>query len=639
MKVSKNWLQTYFKETIPDSEKLSDLFTFHSFEVEGVEKTAADAILDVKILPDRAHYALSHKGVAREIAFLTGLQFTVPKFPEISQNKLLPDAGLDIQVQDTDACPRYIGRVVENITVTDSPTWLKERLESVGQRSINSIVDATNFVMLDIGQPLHAFDKDKVQGNIVVRKAHEGEKITILDGKEITLTSSMLVIADNAGPLAIAGVKGGIRAQVTKETKSIILEAANFHASSVRMTSTKTNIKNDSSKRFENGISPVMAEWGMERVSALISELTQNATFGKIIDRYAKPQAITTIKITPEFISKMLGTTISESEITKILESMNIKVEKSGSELVLTIPAIRLDLVISEDIVEEVGRIYGYDKITPTLPPKIAGAAKINKTFYYSEKIKSLLIDKGFSEVFTYSLSNKGEIEILNPGASDKGFLRPDLISGMTQALEFNTRNADFLEIDQVKIFEIGKIFTQNKESLSLSIGIQNAKKLKKKEEQELTEIIELLNKELEIKLEYVFNKSKNIVEINLDAVIEKLSDINVWNLPEIKSADNKYQKISVFPFAVRDIAVFTPEGTSEQAVRDIIESHAGTILVKNRLFDVFTKQQEDGSKKTSYAFRLVFQSHEKTLTEEEINDIMSKITSTMNAKDGWKVR
>jgi phenylalanyl-tRNA synthetase beta chain len=340
MKISYNWLQTYFKKPLPSPEKLEELFTFHAFEVEGMEKRPnGDTILDVKVLPDRAHYALSHQGVALEASLMTGLDRLVPELSAPTESGRQAEA-IKASVT-TPLCRRFMGQKIEDITVSESPTWLKERLESVGQRSINMIVDVTNFVMLDVGQPLHAFDADKTVGDIVVRAAKPGEKVVILNGAEITLDGTMTVIADAQGPLDVAGIKGGKRAEVTADTKNIILVANNFDPISIRRTSAKIGIRNEASKRFENNLSPEWASVGLARATALIFELAPGAAFGPAIDIYnPKPKQIH-LEIAPSEISAILGVAVPEKEMIAILEKMEIEVEAKKALLGLTIPLYR----------------------------------------------------------------------------------------------------------------------------------------------------------------------------------------------------------------------------------------------------------------------------------------------------------
>lgn len=645
MKVSHHWLQTYFKDKLPAAEKLAELFTFHAFEVEGMEHINGDDILDVKILPDRANYALSHRGIAREIYAITGLPITIPA---VLETPATHSETLKISVEDPTLCRRYIGRFVEQINVGPSPAWLKEKLEAIGQRSINNIVDATNFIMMDIGQPLHAFDAAKVIGNLIVRKASAGEMITTLDGKDVKLEDWMLVIADEDGPLAIAGVKGGNRAAVTANTTRIILESANFEPSSVRKTSTKVGIRNDSSKRFENDLSPVFAEEGMHRISALIKELSPDAVFGEIIDMYGEPYKAwepARVSITHHYISDLLGVAVPGTELTDILQRLDIRIRKEGKELILDIPYWRLDLKISQDIAEEVGRIYGYDKIMPALPLE-AQTQTINKVFYWSEKIKDLLVEIGYSEVYTYVLTDHGDIEIQNPLASDKGFLRKNLKEGIEKALIFNSRNAPLLGLDEVKIFEVGNIFTKeklNNEHLSLSIGYFNTKTIKNKEKKSfelLEQLVADLGTKLGVEIKGVIESSEAgvIFETDLTALIEKLELPGGMDIA-VPKITNMYKPFSVYPFSTRDIAVFVPEGKTEKDILDIILKEAGNLLVRYSLFDVFKKELSDGTHKISFAFRLVFQAFDRTLTDDDINPIMQKITDLLNGREGWQVR
>src|SRR3989344_8875242 len=269
MLASFKWLQTYFDEKLPEAEKLADILNFHAFEIDGIKGWDTDDILDVKVLADRACYAVSQRGIAGEISASGNFKI---KTSEIKPVKVSLKKIPEIEIKKLAFCARYIGRRVENIKISKSPAWLIERLESIGERSINNIVDATNFVMFDIGQPLHAFDADEVKGTIQVRLAKNGEKMTTLDNREATLDPSVLVIADDEGPIAIAGVKGGKRAEVTNATKSLILESANFDRSAVRVTSTALMLKTGASRLFEAGLSPQLAEEAMNRFSALIAE-------------------------------------------------------------------------------------------------------------------------------------------------------------------------------------------------------------------------------------------------------------------------------------------------------------------------------------------------------------------------------
>ncbi|MFA6554015.1 MAG: phenylalanine--tRNA ligase subunit beta [Candidatus Paceibacterota bacterium] len=700
MKVSRNWLQTYFDKEIPTAEKLDELFTFHAFEVEGVETLTGpgiakpDSILDVKILPDRAHYDLCHNGIAREISVLTGLpmknrfaeELKVTSKEKPSVKIISGGEAFGSLASGKQFCRRYTARTIElgsSKAVGTSPVWLKNALESIGQRSINSIVDITNYVMYDIGQPLHAFDADKVKGGITIRPAKDSEKITLLDGREIILTSVDNVIADEEGPLVIAGAKGGRRAEIGESTKKIIIESANFDPTMVRRTATKYDIRSDSSKRFENEITAELAMNGMNNVSALILEMIPDAKFGPVVDGYPVEQTPTVIDFDPAYLKERLGVDVPLDEAKSILERMGIVVSvipakagiqdmtkesvSSGNTLdsrrslssertvndteqwILTIPFERLDLIIKEDIVEEVGRVYGYDKVKGILPPlqKDESNKKVSEIlplFYVSEKIKSTLVELGFSEVSLYALVEKGDIEIAKPLAKDKGFARNNLSGGMMACVEKNALNADLLGLEVVKVFEVGHVFTDKSEQVHLSIGVAQIKKVKGlKAENIITEAIKKIEEKLMVSIsgKTVNGKTGNysVFEIDLESIVKSFqSPILFEALNFTPASTNRYKKFSLYPFIVRDVAVFVPESVESEKVWNVIEkgiaeAGANDLLARHSLFDTFKKEG-----KVSYAFRMIFQSKERTLTDEEVNKTMEVIYSGLKG-EGWEVR
>jgi len=684
MKVSHAWLQTYFDKPIPSADALAELFTFHSFEVEGIERLRdstyrlTDTVIDAKVLPDRAHYCLSHRGMAEEVSFLT----KQPLKSSRSSKSIL--VSLDnkpiIKIEDPHFCRRYMGRYVElnadksstcSVTaakLSSGPNTEQMRafLAAIGQRSISPIVDATNFVMFDVGQPLHAFDADKVQGTIVVRAAKKGEKIELLDssegpGKEVELLASDHVIADDIGPLAIAGVKGGKRAGITASTNHIIIESANFDPTTVRRTATRLDLRSESSKRYENEITPELASLGMNDVSILVSQAYPAAKFGPIVDQYPVKAIHTMITFDPILVEMRLGIRIPPREIKDILERMAIAIadEEGTGKWRLTIPFTRLDLKIQEDIVEEVGRIYGYGHIQGILPPISKANVPVLPMYYLSEMIKNILVEQGFSEVSLYSLVAKGEIETAYPLARDKAFARANLTDGMMACVEKNALNADLLGLDVIKVFEIGRVFGKDGEFTMLSIGAGQVKKVKgEKVDNILVDSWEVLNNELGknlgtgsdanistdngISSPKVIVKGTNAVcEINLDELLKSYkvpSNALYSDLHFSPASPNMYRKISPYPFIVRDIAVFVLENIEAENVwfaieKGIANAGASGLLARHYLFDTFKK---DG--KVSYAFRMVFQSMDKTLTDDEANKIMEKINIEMKGK-GWEVR
>lgn len=654
MLISYKWLQSYFEEKLPQPEKLAELITFGFAEVESIksleasdfadsrglktrinaDRNGGDTVLDIKVLPDRACYALSHRGVAYEVGAILGLKrkdFNWPQ-PAVTQTR-----SLEVRVEAPELCPRYMARVIENVTAKDL-SWVKEHLEAIGQRMINPIVDGANIVMFDMGQPLHAFDADKVEGGIVVRRARRGEKITTLDNRKVVLDEEALVIADEKSPLAIAGIKGGKKAEVTSATRNLILESANFNASHIRKTAERLCIKTDALKRFENKLSPELASVGMNDFSAYLFEMDKNIKVGEIVNTYPKKQKERTIVVSKEYIAKKLGIEISSNQIEEVMSRLLVKMERKKGELMLTPPAFRMDLNIPEDIAEEVGRIIGYDKIPAMLPPKLKGDVSIPKSFYYEWKIRELLVNAGFSEVMTSSFAEKGSMAILKPLAEDKKYARPDLRGGFVAALRTNTLNAPLFCADEIKIFEIGRVFTKNGERTALALGIAGSKK-------KVSGVLESAVKKLSETLRTTLNgdTKDGVFECALDSVFEKLTEPTRWNISiPLARADllarpaqaRKFQPFSLYPFIVRDVAIFVPPDILSESIEKVIKENAGELVVHGpSLFDEFSK---DGKK--SLAFRLVFQSFGRTLSDEEVNKIMEKVYAALTAS-GWHIR
>lgn len=652
MKVSYNWLQDFFIDKLPEPEKLADLLNMHVFEVESVVKSDNDTVLDVKVLPDRAHYALSHFGVAYEISAITGISLKDERNLDIK----VGSGAVKVSVLEKEVCSRYIARVVDGVSGGKVNDDIKKRLEAVGQRSINPIVDIANYTMFDLTQPLHAFDADKIKGEIKVRFAKSGEKITTLDNKVVLLDESVLIISDEEGPLAIAGIKGGKKAEVDSNTKRVILESATFDPVLIRKTSNKLGIKTDASKRFENNLPTQSAYFGILYFSKRLQEVYgENASFGELVDINSSSMSQGEISISLDFIIKKLGINIPEKEILEILGRLFLKTVKDGNSLKISIPSWRKDLVIPEDVVEEIGRLYGYEKIKPVLPETLKSEVRINKNFYYINKIRKILSDNGFSEVYTSTFGEKGDLEVLYPVASDKNFLRTELSKSIEDVLRFNIVNADLLGLKQVKIFEVGKIFKKGFETNSLCVGIANTKGVKEKVNDLIRNIREILLNELKVDISTVctvddsggimmigqkqigvINAIDGILELNVDEIIKILPDPESFDVKLKDSEVVNYKPFSKYPFIVRDIAVFVPTEVSKGDLLEIIKKGIGeskNLLVNHYLFDEFKKGD-----KVSYAFRLVFQSFDKTLTDDEVNKVMDGVNSVILEK-GWVVR
>ncbi len=598
MKISYNWLKWYVPE-MPTPEKLADVFTYHLCEVESMEKSAdGDTLFDLNILPNRAHDLLSVHGIARELSGQLGIEFKDPsgyyKTPPLRQGS----AGQALQIEiKTPNCRRYMSRIVRNITVGPSPEWVVKHLESIGQRSINNVVDATNLCMFDCGQPMHVFDLKKLfSEKIVIRQALEGETMTTLDDKHVALKQSDMVIADESEILALAGVKGGTNAEVEDATTDIVLEVANFEPVTVRKTARRLGIFTDAAKRFENDLSPTLCEFGMKELTGLFIEMCPDAIFEDVVDVYPNPQLARTLSFSTDDVNKKLGTTISDGDVEAILKRYGYSYTHTASRFTLDVSPLRLDLVGAEDMVEEIGRIIGYDSVVPAIPT-INFTPKTNDTYARMCAAREKLLAEGYSEVMTYTFGKKGKVEIAR-GAKGKEFLRTNLADGLAISYEMNRLNAPLLGVDEAKIFEIGAVFPSN--------GVE--------------------------KIHVAVGGKKGITEMPLEDFSKELSlsDLDL----KISEKAIRFTPWSNFPFISRDVAVWVPAGTHPSELIELCKEHGTELLVKEPwLFDQFTK---DG--KTSFAVRLIFQSHDRTLTDGEVASIMAHITEAIHTR-AWELR
>ncbi len=594
MKISYDWLKSYVPE-IPDAEKLGDIITYHLAEVETIEKLEnGDSVLDIKILPNRAHDLLSHQGMAREVSSLLNIKYNDPtpvyKVPTSSKTEL------QAEVQ-TDKCRRYVARIVRGVTVKPSPDWVVKHLESMGQRSINNIVDATNILMFDCGQPSHVYDLDKVKDSkIFIKTSPGGEKISLLGGVEKELEKDMIAIYDVDGHPICTGIKGGVLAELSDNTKNIILQIDNFDPVAVRKMSLKLGIRTEGGKRFENDLSPELSSYGMLELSALIAEMCPEATFEDIVDVYPVKQVERKLSFSAVRVSQILGLDVSVAQIEDILKRYNIAYTENAGSFEIVVPAMRLDLVMEEDMAEEIGRVMGYDKLDTKLP-QVNFIPKQNETYAKISWARNKLLADGYSEVMTYSFADSGEVEVMQ-SASDKKFLRTNISDGLKQSIKLNQANAPLLGTENIKIFEIGTVFAKGAEEIHVCFG-----------------------------------DKKNVTEVSLaDFCKDMPSDFSLE--PTNYNTETKFTMWPLYPFIARDVAVWVPSEVESSEVAEVIKENAGDMVMRGpELFDEFKKEG-----KTSYAFRIVFQSYERTLTDIEVNEIMDAVTAKLKEKN-WQVR
>ena len=658
MLFSYNWLKSFFSAEIPEPKKLAELLTLHSFEVESLEKKGNDWILGIDVLPDRAGDCLSHIGIAREISVLLNKKLILPKTKLNTKGK----ESISVEVADGRDCLRYMARVIDNVKIAESPKWIKEKLEACGLNSINNVVDATNYVMLETGQPLHAFDFNNVLKGIIVRRARKGEKMMTLSDKEYVLDENILVIADSEKPLALAGIKGGKKAEIGKDTTKIILESANFNAKLISQTARKLNLRTDASIRFEHNIDPNLAELAMNRVVSIIEEIAKGEVVSKTIDVYKTKAKTRKIVLDISEVSKIIGIEIPQKNMIDILQRLGFGVKQMKGKLSVDIPTYRQDVVIPENLIEEIGRVYGYEKVEEKLPYGFLEGIKRNETGYWQNKARDILKELGFSEIYSYSFIGDEEKdvfnlkaeEIVNPVSSYFKYLRPTLIPQMAKVVKENSK---FFK--EICIFEIGKSFEKNKETYTLSgavscldfyglkgrlnilfdnLGIKNVNYSGIKEKL-------FWNKGNTADIIIKGEKVGNIGSLSLD-ICQALSldnnivyfEINFEKLVKHCSRTKTYEIISYHPPLLRDISGVVSEDINIDNIVELIKNKGGQLLKSAEVFDVYKGNGIPQGKK-SVSFHLIYQSEEKTLNSKTVDSLRDSLINELKKEVNWEER
>jgi phenylalanyl-tRNA synthetase beta chain len=537
----------------------------------------------------------------------------------------------------TDACDFYSAAVIKGVKVGPSPDWLKERLASMGQRSINNIVDATNFVMFELGQPLHAFDADKLSEldgsyQVGVRQAKADEKITTLTGEAYTLSVTDAVIIDGVTdePIGIAGIKGGLVAAVDAHTTTLVIESAHFNRVSVRHTAQQLKLQTDASKRYENGIVAAVAPIALQQVTELICAVAggQVVALQFVGDTTVKRKSIA---CSLAAINSLLGLNLTTNEVTDIFDRYLFSYTVSGTEFVITPPFERDDLLLAEDVIEEIGRLHGLHHIVSVLPEK-APLTELNARHYYAEKIRTALVSIGFSEVYTSSFRATDIVKLENALASDKGCLRSSLAKNLRETRTINVPHRDLLGISAVKIFEIGTVFLVDTEEFRVALAVQTGTTYKAKLDDPLVnEAVQVISDALGMS-PVSLTQSDGVIEFSLDELLLKLPAVSAYDTV-LSVPDVSYQIFSVYPAISRDVAMWVPEQTTPDNVSSVLRKAAGSLVVRLTHLDTFNKEG-----KTSMAFRLVFQAKDRTLTDTEIEGHMDGVYESI-LKAGWEAR
>ena len=645
MLFSYNWLSEYVQGELPSPKRLGDLLSMHAFEVEEVRKLRDDWILDIDVLPDRAHDALNHMGIAREIAAITEKKFIPCKTAEFEVGN---EKVLRVSIRSKNLVPRYHALVIKGVKVGKSPKWLKERLEAVGVNSINNIVDITNYVMLETGQPSHAFDYNKIQGNtMILRAAKDKEKIVTLDDEKFDLPKGALIIEDAKRIIDLAGIKGGKVSGINEKTKNIVLQAATFDAKTIYRTKKKLNYTTQAADIYSQGIDVNLSDVGLARAAYLIQKLAGGRVVQKI-DLYPEKVVPKTIRLDLNYAASLLGMNIEEKTVKQILESLGCVVK--GDKI--QVPTRRLDLIIQEDLIEEIGRIIGYEKIKPVFPLMPIQPAEINKEVIWENRVKDTLREIGFTEIYNYSFAKAGQIELENPISQEYQYLRDNLIEGLLKNIAKNQKSTE-----DIRIFEIGTIFEKPAKERKMLAGIVMGESAFF----EAKGIVDFLLNRFGIpEVNYpetkadAFWHAKRVVAVHNMGLLGELSKSSTANLKiskrvgafyldmeqllQLVSEEKGYRPASKFPASTRDIALLVPRNVRVVDVLNQINQAGGALIDDVDLFDMYEGEGVPDGKK-NLAFHIIYQSQERTLTNKEVDVVHEKIIKRLMQNPSWQPR
>ena len=635
------------------------------------------SILDFDITSNRPD-CLSMVGMARETAATLGTSYKMPNLNyEVKTSENINDK-IKVEVRDS-LCRRYMARGVKNVKIMPSPGWMQERLLEAGVSPINNIVDITNFVMLEIGEPMHAFDAREIKsGKIVVERAKDDEIFVTLDEIERKLDSSFLCIKDDETSIGLAGIMGGLNSEIQEDTTEVIFEAANFDGTNIRVNSKKLNLRSESSARFEKDIDPNLAEIAINRACALVCELGCGEIMEGTIDIYNSKKEEGHITVDSKWINKFLGTEISKEDMKKYLDLLELKTEINEDNLDITIPTFRIDIGIKEDIAEEVARIYGYDKIPTTIYSASTGREPKYKNQILRDLIVDVMVSSGLNQSISYSFISpkvfdkinlpqdselRNVIKIKNPLGEDYSVMRTTTIHSMMESLGRNySRNNAY-----ARLFEIGKVYIPNEdetviptENNILTIGmygncdyldlkgvVENAleklglSKVKFTRESDnpsyhpgKTAALMRGNKKVGVLGEVHPDVSENYgVDENC-----YLAELNLDLLFEYAKTDKKYKALPKFPAVTRDIALLVDDEILVQEIEDTIRRAGGNLVEKVELFDIYKGAQIPEGKK-SIAYAIAYRDEKKTLTDNDVNKVHDKILRSLEHKLGATLR
>ena len=648
-----------------------------------------DTVLDIGITPNRSD-CLSMIGIAREAAALTGKKM---KMPDVKVRESAQDVSLlsSVTIEDADLCPRYTARLIQNVTIGGTPVWMKTRLEAAGLRAINNVVDVTNFVMLEMGQPLHAFDfRFLEEGRIVVRKSKPGEEFISLDEKSRLLPENTLLICDGKKPVAIAGIMGGLNSEVKEDTRTILLESAYFNPASIRRSSRRLGMPTDAAFRFERGIDPEGVVRALDRAAQLIAELSGGEVCRNYLDEYpAKIKAVENIPLRMDRVRQVIGARVPAREAVRILKSIGMALRREGKGAYrVTPPSFRVDIEREIDLIEEIARLYGYHLVPSTLPSVSVSETETIPRLALEERIRQLMTGAGYSEIINYSFSSPDSAEALglspederrrfvvikNPLTEDQSIMRTTLAYGLLETLKKNLHNASF----NLKLFEIGRTFFKRHDGeLPEEKNILAALAAGKAADDLWGSKVSVDFYDLKGSLENIFQDLKldscrcrtetsepflhpgqscgvyigdvrvgflgkahpevlKKMDIRSDAY---LFEINLDLLGKQTGRRIRYRELSKFPAVQRDVAFVVPESMESEKMLEIVLSQHEDLLENVSIFDIYSgKGLEERTK--SLGLRFSYRALDRTLTDAEINSIHNRIVQNTVQQTGAKIR
>jgi len=687
MRVSLNWLKDFI-DIKDELDRVRHALTMTGLEVGSVLDIEDDKVMDIEITPNRPD-CLSILGVARELAAATNKSLKIPVSIKKNYAKKGPGHGsAKIEVMDKKGCPRYVGCIIRNVKLGPSPKWMVDRLNAMGLRSVNNIVDITNYVLFETGQPLHAFDLDKLEGKkIIVRKAKKGEAITTIDGVRRELGPNTLVIADTVSPVAIAGIMGGKDTEISKDTKSVLLESAYFDPIIIRKAQRKLGLASESSYRFERGVDFAMILAASARAQEMVKDIAGGRVSGTITDvggRLIKEKEIT---LQLDEIPRVLGIDITPKKVVDFLKQLELKpIKKTKGKVLVKIPNYRQDLEREIDLIEELVRLYGYDKVpvkTPVFTLQKTYEEEKKSQISLEKKAKEILLCLGMNEIVTYSLTSRFSIESLgigfdnlvrleNPLSANQEFMRPNLLSEMLEAMRWNLNRRN----SPLRLFELSKVYLREKhadgvsEKTNLCIGVCGTTSGNWKEKSrdidffDLKGSVEIFLNALGVKghtLEpadsFIFrDKISCCIKIDEDVIgilgevketlarrfgIKQkvcVAEIYIEDLLGRTDLKKEFSPLPRYPCIKRDISMLIDDSVSSSSIFDLIKETGKDLVRSIDVFDLYKGQQVDEGKK-SLAYTVEYRSEEKTLKDEDVNAIHKDVQEALVKKLGAQIR